>query len=51
MQNTFEEKYPGRTVRRDGNQIVVTVPVKFYHRNGRQMVEAQPDSEEQSDPS
>lgn len=42
MSKTLEEKYPGRTVRRDGNQIVVTVPVKFYRRNGRQMVNVQP---------
>ena len=26
------------TVRRDGDQVIVSVPVKFYRRNGRQMI-------------
>jgi hypothetical protein len=26
------------TVRRDGGKVVVSVPVKFYRRNGRQMI-------------
>lgn len=40
MTQSLTKKYPGRSVRRDGNQIVVTIPVKFYRRNGRQMVSA-----------
>ena len=32
------ENYPGLTVRRDGDAIVVRIPVRFYRRNGRQMV-------------
>ena len=34
----LQNKYPGRTVRIDGDKIVVSIPVKFYRRNGRQMV-------------
>lgn len=30
--------YPGLTVARDGDAIVVRIPVRFYRRNGRQMV-------------
>lgn len=30
--------YPGLTVSRDGDAIVVRIPVRFYRRNGRQMV-------------
>ena len=41
MIQSLDKKYPGRSVRRDGNQIVVTIPVKFYRRNGRQMVKSQ----------
>jgi hypothetical protein len=26
------------TVRRDGGKVVVSVPVRFYRRNGRQMI-------------
>lgn len=42
MTQSLTKKYPGRSVRRDGNKIVVTIPVKFYRRNGRQMVASQP---------
>ncbi len=31
-------KYPGISVRRDGDTVVVNIPVRFYRRNGRQMV-------------
>ena len=34
------DKYPGRTVKRDGDEIVVTIPVNFHRRNGRQFVKA-----------
>ena len=33
-----QRAYPGLTVRRDGDAIVVRIPVRFYRRNGRQMV-------------
>jgi len=36
-----QQNYPGLTVRRDGDAIVVRIPVRFYRRNGRQMVLAQ----------
>ena len=38
FQQWLQNKYPGRTVRREGDEIVVSIPVKFYRRNGRQMV-------------
>ncbi|MEZ6094374.1 MAG: hypothetical protein R3C03_09075 [Pirellulaceae bacterium] len=38
MNKSSNNAYPGRTVRRDGDQIVVSVPVKFFRRNGRQMI-------------
>jgi hypothetical protein len=31
-------KYPGLTVTRDADAVVVRIPVRFYRRNGRQMV-------------
>ena len=45
MSKSTDKNYPGRTVRRDGNQIVVTIPVKFYRRNGRQTVKAEPNTD------
>lgn len=33
-----QESYPGLTVSRDGDAIVVRIPVRFHRRNGRQMV-------------
>ena len=44
----LDEKYPGRTVHHEDNAIVVTIPVKFYRRNGRQVVKAKAEVEEQS---
>ena len=38
VQNGQQENYPGLTVTRDGDAIVVRIPVRFYRRNGRQMV-------------
>jgi hypothetical protein len=32
------EKYPGLTVTRDADAVVVRIPVRFHRRNGRQMV-------------
>ena len=32
------------TVRRDGGKVVVSVPVRFYRRNGRQMILAKDDA-------
>ena len=38
VEKNEQENYPGRTVFRDGEAIVVRIPVRFYRRNGRQMV-------------
>ena len=38
VESDQQENYPGLTVRRDGDAIVVRIPVRFYRRNGRQMV-------------
>jgi hypothetical protein len=38
VENSQQEDYPGLTVSRDGDAIVVRIPVRFYRRNGRQMV-------------
>jgi hypothetical protein len=44
-ENEKERDYPGRTVFRDGTAIVVRIPVRFYRRNGRQMVLTHGDSD------
>ncbi len=38
--STFADSPPDRkiTVRRDGDKVIVSVPVRFYRRNGRQMI-------------
>lgn len=33
-----QEAYPGLTVSREGDAIVMRIPVRFHRRNGRQMV-------------
>lgn len=38
VENDQQKNYPGLTVSRDGDAIVVRIPVRFYRRNGRQMV-------------
>ncbi len=38
VEKSQQEDYPGLTVIRDGDAIVVRIPVRFYRRNGRQMV-------------
>ena len=38
VEKSQRENYPGLTVSRDGDAIVVRIPVRFYCRNGRQMV-------------
>ena len=38
VEKSQQENYPGLTVTRDGDVIVVRIPVRFYRRNGRQMV-------------
>lgn len=40
FQQWLQNKYPGRTVRHNGDNIVVSIPVKFYRRNGRQMIQS-----------
>ena len=37
-EQALNEKYPGRTVYREGDRIVVNIPVRFRRRNGRQMI-------------
>jgi len=36
IENEQRNKYPGLTVRRYRNAVVVHVPMRFYRRNGRQ---------------
>ena len=38
LQQWLAEKYPGRRVERHGDETVVTIPVNFRRRNGRQMI-------------
>jgi hypothetical protein len=45
MTPSLDEKYPGRTVHQEGNAIIVTIPVRFYRRNGRQIVKPKPGGE------
>ncbi len=37
-EQALNEKYPGRTVYREDDRIVVNIPVRFRKRNGRQMI-------------
>ena len=39
-EQALNEKYPGRMVYREGDRIVVKIPVQFRRRNGRQMIVA-----------
>ena len=46
LRQWLAEKYPGRKIERDGDEIVVTIPVNFHRRNGRQMIKTMnPNSE------
>ena len=45
-EQALNEKYPGRTVYREGDRIVVNIPVRFRRRNGRQMIFAAGDTTE-----
>ena len=38
VEKNEQDDYPGLTVSRDGDAIVVRIPVRFHRRNGRQMV-------------
>ena len=38
VEKSQQAAYPGLTVSRDGDTIVVRIPVRFHRRNGRQMV-------------
>jgi len=44
IENQQQQRYPGLCVRRDGDAIVVHIPVRFYRRNGRQMILADGDT-------
>jgi hypothetical protein len=37
-EQALNEKYPGRMVYREGDLIIVKIPVRFRRRNGRQMI-------------
>jgi hypothetical protein len=37
-EQALDEKYPGRKVYREGDRIVVRIPVQFRRRNGRQLI-------------
>ena len=37
-EQALNEKYPGRMVYREGDRIIVKIPVQFRRRNGRQMI-------------
>ena len=41
LETTFAVSDSKITVRRDGGKVVVSVPVRFYRRNGRQMILAE----------
>ena len=38
IENEQKRRYPGLRVRREGEAVVVHIPVRFYRRNGRQMI-------------
>jgi hypothetical protein len=42
----LNEKYPGRKVYREEDRIIVKIPVRFRRRNGRQMIFAAGDGED-----
>ena len=48
-EQALNEKYPGRKVYREGDRIIVKIPVQFRRRNGRQMIVAA-DEESQAGP-
>ena len=37
-EQALNDKYPGRMVYREGDRIIVKIPVRFRRRNGRQMI-------------
>jgi len=38
IENEQQPRYPGLRVHRDGDAVVVHIPVRFRRRNGRQMI-------------
>ncbi len=40
-----QKAYPGLRVRRDGDAVLVHIPMRFYRRNGRNMIIAEGDAE------
>ena len=50
VEKSQQEEYPGLTVLRDGDAIVVRIPVRFYRRNGRQTVLTRGDKEQRGHP-
>lgn len=45
-EQALNDKYPGRMVYREGDRIIVKIPVRFRRRNGRQMIFAAGEGEE-----
>ncbi|NLF32029.1 MAG: hypothetical protein GX591_14225 [Planctomycetes bacterium] len=40
-----QKAYPGLRVRRDGDAVLVHIPMRFYRRNGRNMIITEDDAE------
>ncbi|NQU76548.1 MAG: hypothetical protein HQ546_09580, partial [Planctomycetes bacterium] len=38
IENEQKRRYPGLSVRREGEAVVVHIPMRFRRRNGRQMI-------------
>lgn len=49
LRQWLADKYPGRKVERDGDEIVVTIPVNLHRRNGRQVIKAESLKEKSKD--
>ena len=45
IENKQERRYPGLRVRREGDAVVVHIPMRFHRRNGRQMILTDGESE------
>jgi hypothetical protein len=46
-EQSLNEKYPGRMLYREGDRIIVKIPVRFRRRNGRQMIFAEGEGEDE----
>ena len=50
IEQKLQHRYPGLCVRRDGQAVVVHIPVRFRRRNGRQMILAEGPPDDTSTP-